>query len=87
MDAGPLQQLVADGAWREAMSLWRGAPLADLADEPFAAAEIRRLEELRRTALEDAIEAISATGRHGEAIEQGDAAMAEHPLSERLDGS
>ena len=28
--------------------LWRGAPLADVADEPFAAAEIRRLEELRR---------------------------------------
>src|SRR5436190_22967733 len=30
----------------EALTLWRGPPLDDLADEPFAAAEIRRLEDL-----------------------------------------
>ena len=33
-------------AARAALALFRGAPLADLADEPFAVAEIRRLEEL-----------------------------------------
>ena len=32
---------------REALALWRGPPLADLAYEPFAQAEIVRLEELR----------------------------------------
>ena len=29
----------------EALTLWRGAPLADLANEPFAGVEIARLEE------------------------------------------
>ena len=32
---------------REALALWRGPPLADLAFEPFAQAEIARLEEQR----------------------------------------
>src|SRR5215210_5878749 len=41
-----------NGAAREALALFRGDPLADVADEPFAAAEIRRLEELRLTAAE-----------------------------------
>ena len=48
LDARRFEQLVAAGAARDALSLWRGAPLADVADEPFAAAEIRRLDELRR---------------------------------------
>ena len=34
---------------REALALWRGPPLADLAFEPFAQAEIARLEEQRLT--------------------------------------
>ena len=38
---------------REALQLWRGAPLADLAFESFAQTEARRLEELRLAALED----------------------------------
>src|SRR5437763_11862696 len=40
---------------RRALALWDGAPLADLAWEPFAQAEVVRLEELRVTALEDRI--------------------------------
>src|SRR4051812_27445444 len=39
----------ANGAAREALALFRGDPLADVADEPFAAAGIRRLEGLRPT--------------------------------------
>ena len=39
---------------REALALWRGPPLADLAFETFALGETRRLEELRLEALEDA---------------------------------
>ena len=39
-------------------------PLADVAGEPFAAAEIRRLEELRLRATERAIDADLAAGRH-----------------------
>ena len=45
------------GAAREALALFRGDPLADLADEPFAAAEIRRLDELRLSAQELALNA------------------------------
>src|SRR5919108_412111 len=33
-------------AAREALSLWRGSPLMEVIDEPFAAPELRRLEEL-----------------------------------------
>ena len=42
---------------REALALWRGPPLADLAYEPFAQAPIARLEELRLGALEQRIDA------------------------------
>src|SRR3954454_19106192 len=69
---------------REALALWRGAALADVADEPFAAAEIRRLEELRLRATELAIEAELATGRHRELIGELEALVGAHPLSERL---
>ena len=37
---------------REALSLWRGPPLAEFAYESFAQAPIGRLEELRLAALE-----------------------------------
>jgi DNA-binding SARP family transcriptional activator len=42
---------------RAALALWRGAALADLSWEPFAQAEIVRLEELRLAALEERIDA------------------------------
>jgi WD40 repeat protein/DNA-binding SARP family transcriptional activator len=71
-------------AAREALTLFRGAPLSDLADEPFAAAEIRRLEELRETAAELAIDADLAAGRHQETLAEMEALLAKHPLRERL---
>src|SRR5688500_4713977 len=63
VDAQRFEQLVAAGAPREALALWRGPALHDVAGEPFAATEIRRLEELRLAATEDAIEADLAAGR------------------------
>jgi YVTN family beta-propeller protein len=69
---------------REALALWRGSALADVADEPFAAAEIRRLEELRLRAAELAVEGDLAAGRHRELIGELEALVAAHPLSERL---
>ena len=51
-------------ARREALALWRGPPLDDLADEPFAAAEIRRLEELWLRARELVIDDALAAGEH-----------------------
>ena len=84
LDARRFEALLADGNPREALALWRGAPLADVADEPFASAEIRRLEELRLAALELAIERDMAAGRHREVIGQLDTLVAQEPLRERL---
>ena len=67
-----------------ALSLWRDAPLADLAYEPFAQNEIARLEDLRVGALEQLIEAKLTLGRHAEVIGQLETLIAEHPYRERL---
>ena len=55
-------------------------------DEPFARAEARRLEELRLTALELAIESDLEAGRHRELTGRLESLVAEHPLRERLHG-
>src|ERR671935_749132 len=70
----------------EALALWRGPPLADFAYEPFAQDEIRRLEELRVSALEDRIDADLALGRHEKVVAELEALAREHPLRERLQG-
>jgi DNA-binding SARP family transcriptional activator len=69
---------------REALELWRGPALADLAHESFAQPEILRLEELRLVALERRIDADLALGRAAELVAELDALVREHPLRERL---
>ena len=69
-----------------ALALWRGPPLAEVADELFAQAEIARLEALRLQAVEDRLEADLALGRHGDAGAELEALVAEHPLRERFWG-
>jgi DNA-binding SARP family transcriptional activator len=71
---------------RAGLSLWRGPPLADFAYEPFAQAEIARLEELRLAALEERIEADLELGHHAEVVVELEALVSEHPLRERLRG-
>jgi DNA-binding SARP family transcriptional activator len=71
---------------REALALWRGPALADLAYEPFAAAEAGRLEELRLAAHEDLIEAELERGRHADLVPELEALVAQHPFRERLRG-
>ena len=67
-----------------ALALWRGPALADLASEPFAQSEIARLEALRLDALEARFEAMLAVGRESEAVGELQALVALHPLDERL---
>jgi len=55
LDVRRFERLVAAGTPRDALALWRGPPLDDVAAEPFAPLEIRRLEELRLAAVEQAI--------------------------------
>ena len=71
----------------EALSLWRGAPLAELAFQPFAQREIGRLDDLRVAALEQLIEAKLALGRHAEVVGQLEALIGEHPYREGLRGA
>jgi ABC-type transport system substrate-binding protein/DNA-binding SARP family transcriptional activator len=70
----------------EALALWRGPPLADFTYEPFAQEEIRRLEELRLSALEDRFEADLELGRHEEVVGKLEQLARAHPLRERLQG-
>src|SRR3954451_6350424 len=86
VDALRFERLVERGAARQALALWRGGALDDVADEPFAAAEIRRLDELRLSALEQAIDADLAEGRSSELVAELEPLVAEHHLSERLRG-
>ncbi|HEY6835852.1 MAG TPA: BTAD domain-containing putative transcriptional regulator [Gaiellaceae bacterium] len=71
---------------QEALALWQGPPLADLAFEPFAAQEIARLEEVRTSALEDLIDAQLALGAGAELLDRLEALVAAHPFRERLRG-
>jgi DNA-binding SARP family transcriptional activator len=71
---------------REALGLWRGAPLGDFAFETFAQGAIARLEELRLAALEDRIDADLALGRHTQVISELEGLVSEHTLRERPRG-
>ena len=87
------RQALAGGAAAEAartlrlgLSLWRGPALADFRYEPFAQADIARLEELRLICLEERIEADLALGAGSELIGELQRLVAEQPLRERLRG-
>ena len=71
---------------REALSLWRGAPLAGLEYEPFAQLEIGPLEELRETVREDRINADLDLGRDAELVGELERLVAERPERGRRHG-
>ncbi|MEV0345261.1 BTAD domain-containing putative transcriptional regulator [Nonomuraea sp. NPDC050680] len=70
---------------REALALWRGPALADVADAPFAAPQAVRLEEARLAAREDLAEAELALPG-GTSIAELRELVAAHPLRERPRG-
>ena len=70
----------------DALTLWRGQPLAEFVYEPFAQGELARLEEARLAALEDRIEADLALGAHTALVGELEALVREHLLRERLRG-
>ncbi len=71
---------------REALALWRGSALADIATVEFVQPEIRRLEELRLLAAMERIDADLALGRHAGLIGELEALVEAEPLQERLRG-
>jgi predicted ATPase/DNA-binding SARP family transcriptional activator len=80
----------ADGAarvLREALDLWRGPALLDVAGADFFRPAVARLSELRVAALEDRIEADLRLGRGRELTSELTSLVAEHPLRERMIGA
>src|SRR5437867_1242551 len=58
----PVDPNIAVGTLDDALALWRGPALADLADQSSLQAEAARLDELRLEAQEDRIDALLAAG-------------------------
>ena len=98
LDADQFAGLVADGRQAlasgaparavdlltEALGLWRGRALADVAATPLVAAEAGRLEESRVEALELRAQANLACGRPAEVVPEVRRLLADHPLREKL---
>ena len=75
----------AAGVLRQALALWRGPALGDVADAcPRLAAEAAGLEEQRLAVLEDQGDAELAAGRHSDLAAQLPGLIAQFPLRERL---
>jgi DNA-binding SARP family transcriptional activator len=70
----------------DALSLWRGAPLAEFDAAPFAEVAARRLNDLRISAIERRVEADLELGRHERVVPELAALVAQEPLRERPRG-
>jgi predicted ATPase/DNA-binding SARP family transcriptional activator len=98
VDATRFEKLVADGQkllahndcagacarLTEALALWRGPVLSDLADLEFVAPLSGRLGQLRLDATEARLEAMLGLGRHAEVATEAAELIAQHPLREWL---
>jgi DNA-binding SARP family transcriptional activator len=88
VDAWRFEQLLAsDGGdvvqrLTDALAMWRGAPLADYADRPWAQPEIVRLDELRSVARERLAQARVDRGEAAVLVGELEAMVAEAPLRE-----
>ncbi len=79
---GSGDQRTAGQVLREALSLFRGPPLEDLARAPFAQAEVGRLEELRLGALERRLDSDLETGKHAEVVGELESLVVRLPFRE-----
>ncbi|QFZ20212.1 BTAD domain-containing putative transcriptional regulator [Saccharothrix syringae] len=84
VDLHAFARAVAEGRPREALALWRGAPLADVADTGFAQATLARLEELRLSAVEARLDLDLAAGATPELVAEIEELATATPLREGL---
>ncbi len=82
----PIDPHVAVTTLDDALALWRGPALADLADRSSLLAEAARLDDLRLEAQEDRVEGLLAGGDQGRAIGELETLAMRHPLRENLWG-
>jgi DNA-binding SARP family transcriptional activator len=85
-DARGLEPVERAVRLREALVLWRGEPLAEIAFEAFAVPEVRRLDELRVGCLEEALQASLDAGEGAEIVPDLEALVAQNPHRERIRG-
>jgi predicted ATPase/DNA-binding SARP family transcriptional activator len=71
----------------EALALWRGPALQEVANEEFFAAPVARLTDLRLSAIEEQAEAGIRLGHASDLITELTSLVAEHPLRERMAGA
>ncbi|MCW2917988.1 MAG: putative LuxR-family transcriptional regulator [Actinomycetia bacterium] len=81
-EAGASDPARAKTLLHEALSLWRGAAFAEAADEPWAVAEVARLEELRLIARELLVAMTLRSGTAAEAVPAADGLTRLQPLRE-----
>ena len=67
---------------RDGLSLWRGAAFAEVADEPWAEADVARLDELRRQAEEALVTVTLRAGEAAAAVPAADLLTRREPLRE-----
>jgi DNA-binding SARP family transcriptional activator len=67
----------------DALTLWRGRPLADLDGWDVGRIEAWRVEELRHTAEELYVESALRSGQHDKVMAKAQGFVAEAPLRER----
>jgi DNA-binding SARP family transcriptional activator len=98
LDAERFETLVAEGraalaatsprraadVLAEALGLWRGSALADVAPSPLVTAEASRLEESRLAALELRIDADMGCGQGAQLVPELRRLLADQPLREHL---
>jgi len=90
LDLHRFEQLAQEGrlkhdahVLRDALAIWRGEPLSNLRDEPFAQHAARQLDEARLSVLEDRIDADLAAGRDAVLVPELEQLIAREPLRER----
>ncbi|WP_106402299.1 BTAD domain-containing putative transcriptional regulator [Actinocorallia populi] len=70
------------GQVAEALALWRGPAFAEFADEPWAQAEVGRLNELRLAAREQHVAALLRAGEAAGAVLEAERLTDDEPLRE-----
>jgi DNA-binding SARP family transcriptional activator/DNA-binding transcriptional ArsR family regulator len=70
----------------EALALWHGDPFGEFGYRDFAAYEVVRFAALRTTAIEARLDAALQAGGGADLVPDIEAAVAQHPMQERLWG-
>jgi DNA-binding SARP family transcriptional activator len=82
----PNDPAAAADTLRQALGLWRGPALVEVAETDVGRAAIARLEELRLTATENRIDADLRTGPPGPLVAELEGLVMAHPMRETLAG-